>query len=485
MSKYQGNFRYKRPSEGEYNLIANFISLGNYFIYFDGMELDNNSILSLHQSGKLFTDNFKLGSTLCREVDLTVLKSAVSEHPSEVLIKDVNNVVKFTLQVDSVDDTNIDFYDYVLVDKMVNLNQVYDYSRATDTSVQTILNGICTDLLNCPPVTVSYGGDINLNFSEDINARQIVSWIAELNASFARIDELGNLQIIKYENTDPFEVDINTCENISIGEYHKIDRVYLDLGVFAYGYPSTNQFNTVYLNPDNQLISDNGGYTRESIVQHVYNEINGFEFYSLSSGRCLINQDSIAGDQLVFYLGEERYPTIAQIDWDFNIEWYGGYSLEVETKIQQETNNIESTDKKINSVRILVDRQNGEILQEINQVSENLNQQTSSLQQTASALEVRVANNETSISDNATRMSSFETAVSITADGVRISQGTEGAYVKFTDSGMEIYVQGTKTAWAEADGYSATELMIGDPNASEKWHLHEANNGNTLMFLRR
>gem|GEM_PF-5977582 len=485
MSKYQGNFRYKRPSEGEYNLIANFISLGNYFIYFDGVELDNNSILSLHQSGKLFTDNFKLGSTLCREVDLTVLKSAVSEHPSEVVIKDVNNVVKFTLQVDSVDDTNIDFYDYVLVDKMVNLNQTYDFSNLATANAQTVLNAICTDLLNCPTPTFSYGNDIALNYSTDFTARDIVSWIAEINASYAKIDEQGNLKLVKFQNTDPFEIDINTCEDIAIGEYHKIDRVYVDLGVYSYGYPATNQFNTVYLNADNQLISDNGDYTRESVIQHIYSEINGFEFYSLSSGRCLINQDSIAGDQLVFYLGEERYPTIAQIDWNFNIEWYGGYSLEVETKAQQETNNISSVESKINSVRILVDRQNGVIEQQIGQLTDDLHQQTSSLQQTASALEVRIANNETSISENETRMSSFETAVSITADGVRISQGTEGAYVKFTDSGMEIYVQGTKTAWAEADGYSATELMIGDPNASEKWHLHEANNGNTLMFLRR
>ena len=485
MSKYQGNFRYKRPSEGEYNLIANFISLGNYFIYFDGVELDNNSILSLHQSGKLFTDNFKLGSTLCREVDLTVLKSAVSEHPSEVVIKDVNNVVKFTLQVDSVDDTNIDFYDYVLVDKMVNLNQIYNFSVIANPTVSNVFAGICSDLLNCPTPTVNYGGDIVVNYSEDITARDIVSWIAEINASYAKIDEQGNLKLVKFQNTDPFEIDINTCGDVSIGEYHKIDRVSIDLGTASQSYPSESQYNTVYLNSNNQLISDNGSYTIQSIVQHIYSEINGFEFYSIETSRCAINQDSFAGDQLVFYLGEERYPTIAQIDWDFNIEWYGGYQLNVETKKQEETSFIDSTDKKINSIRILVDRQTGLIQQEINQVTEDLNQQTSSLQQTASALEVRVASAENNITSTGTRLTSFETAVSIMADGVRISQGTEGAYVKFTDSGMEIYVEGTKTAWAESDGFSASELMIGDSNASTKWHLHEANNGNTLMFLRR
>lgn len=483
MKQYQGNFRLKNRQEGEYNLVANFISLGNYFVYFDGTEMSNDNIFGMHQKAQLFNGSFKLGSTVCREVYLKVLKSAVSEHPTEVIIKDTDNVVRFTLQVDSVDDTDIDFYEYTLVDKMVNLNVNYEFD--TSSTVQTIFTAICTDLLDCTAPTISYGSDIVVNYSSEFTARDFVSWVAEINGCFARINETGDLELVEFNNLNPFEVDINTCADISIGEYHQIDRVYVELATASYGYPSENSYNTVYLNPDNQLISDNGSYTIEGIVQHIYSVIDGFEFYSVKSSRCLIDQNAMAGDPLVFTLDGNNYPTITQIDWDFNIEWLGGYDCVIETKKQEETNTINSIDQKLNSIKITVDRQNGSISQQISQLSETLGQQTSSLQQTAESLEVRVANNETAITQEQTRLSAFETAVSITADGVRISQGTEGAYVKFTDSGMEIYVEGTKTAWAEADGFSAYELMIGDANANEKWHLHEANNGNTLMFLRR
>lgn len=485
MSKYQGNFRYKRPSEGEYNLIANFISLGNYFIYFDGVELDNNSILSLHQSGKLFTDNFKLGSTLCREVDLTVLKSAVSEHPSEVLIKDVNNVVKFTLQVDSVDDTNIDFYDYILVDKMVNLNQVYNFQFLEVSDCQHVLNGICTDLLHCETPTIEYGGDIGLLYSTDATAREIVSWIAEINGCYARINPVGQLEFVRFANTNPFEVSVDSCADFEVGEYHKIDRVYVDLASASFGYPSTSEYNTVYLNPDNQLLSDSGNYTILDIVRHVHSVINGFEFYSVKTSRCAISQDSIAGDQLLFTYNNLSFPTIAQIDWKFNIEWYGGYSLEIETKAQQETRDIPSVENKLNYLKITVDRQNASITQQIAQTTENLTQQISEVQQTASGLSVRVSANEQDIENNSNRMTQYETTVNIDADGVRIAQGEEGTYTKFTDSEIEFYVQGVKNTTVKSDGLTSEEVMIGGADDMEKWHIHMANNGYTLMFLRR
>ena len=486
MSKnYQGNFRYKNPSEGEYNFIANFISLGDYFIYFDGQELPNNCIMGLHQSGSLFNDTFKLGSTVCRQVELKVLKSAVESHPTEVLIKNVDNEVKFTLQVDSVDDTNIDFYEYVLVDKMVNLNQNYDFSRFSDFSIENILEKICEDLLNCEAPTIDYGDDIQLNYSSDITARQIVGWIAEINASFARIDELGNLELVKFENTDPFEVDVNKCKDFVLGEYHKIDRVYLDLGAAAYGYPSESTFNTLYLDPDNQLISDSGNYTIQGMVEHIYSEIKDFEFYSITTTRCPINQDSLPGDQIVFNFEGESFPTIAQINWDFNIYWLGGYNLEVETKVQEETDDIPSTDKAINSLKITVDRQNGVIEQEIASVNENLTQQISTVQQTANGLTVRVAANEANIQSASDRMSSYETSINIDQNGVRISQGSEGTYTMFTDTEIDFYVQGIKNTSIKSDGLTSEEVMIGGPDDQQKWHIHEANNGYTLMFLRR
>lgn len=482
---YQANFRYKRPSEGEYNYVANFIALSNYFIYFDGVEIDSDSVLGFHQSGSLFDESFKLGSTVCRQVELRLLKSAVSEHPTEVLIKDPDNVVKFTLQVDSVDDTNIDFYDYVLVDKMVNLNQNYNFSRFTDFTIANVLSNICNDLLNCEAPEIRYGSDIIINYSSDVTAREIVSWIAEINCSFARIDESGNLQFVRFLNENYFTVPVDTCKDFKLGELHIIDRVYIDLGVAAYGYPSENQYNTLYINPDNQLISDYGDYTIQSIIEHMYSEINGFMFYSIRADRCLINQDSMAGDMILFTHEGNEYPTIAQIDWDFSIEWLGGYVCEIETKKQGETNNVPSTAKAVNTLKINVDRQNGIIRQEIASVNDNLTQQVSAVQQTAAGLEIRVTANENDIETNSARMTQYETSVNIDQNGVRISQGTEGTYTLFTADEIDFYVQGVKNTTIASDGLTSEEVMIGGPDDIQKWHIHEANDGATLMFLRR
>lgn len=483
--KYTGYFTYKKPSEGEYNYIASFEATANSFIYFDGVELNPSSILALSQSGTLFGNSFKLGSTVCRQVNLTVLKSEITEHPQVVIIKDIYGNTRFTLQVDSVDDTNIDFYDYVLVDKMVNLNQSYDFSGLETITAETVLEELCTELLNCEAPTINYGGDIQMVYSSDFSARDVVSWIAEINGSFARIDEEGNLVFIPFSNASPFEIDVNTCADFKLGEYHKIDRVYVELASASYGYPQSSSFNTLYLNSDNQLLSDNGEYTIQSIVEHIHSVINGYEFYSISTSRCEINQFGLPGDPIAFTFNGESYPAITQIDWSFNMNWFGGYVLEIDTKIQEETNFINSTENKINSLRIIVDRQLGTIEQSISEISESVAINSTTIQQTANDLTVRVAAAESNISSNNGRITTLESSVKITSSGVEVSNGTAGSYTNFTASGMDIYVENTKTAWASSEGFASEELMIGGANDNEKWHMHMANDGYTLMFLRR
>ena len=82
-------------------------------------------------------------------------------------------------------------------------------------------------------------------------------------------------------------------------------------------------------------------------------------------------------------------------------------------------------------------------------------------------------------------MTTFETTVSVQADGVYIAQGSEGTYTQFTDTEIDFYVQGTKNTTVKSDGLTTEEVMVGGPDDAEKWHMHMANNGYTLMFLRR
>lgn len=460
-------------------------------LLFDGERISEDAITAFHQDATLFADTFKLGSTVCRNVTMSVLKSYVSQIPENVVIKDKDGVTRFTLLVDSVDDTDIDFYNFTFVDKMILLNRYYDYSNLETKDAQHILGAICTNVLGCTAPVMTYGGTIPLNYSEDVTARDIVSWCAEINGSFARIDETGNLLFVAFASQTPSAtVNVNTCKDFVLGEYHKIDRVYVELGTDSYAYPNgtenppiPQQYNTVYLNGNNQLITDSGGYTITGIVQHIYSVINGFDFYSISSKRCEINQNSLAGDRIVFSLNGETYPTIAQIDWEYNGEWYGGYSCEVETKQQEETNVIETVGKTINSLKITVDRQNGMIEQKINASSKSLEDNLKSIiTQTAGNITESVSKTTGDLNE---RLTTLETKVSISLDGVKISQGEEDKnYVRITDNGLEIVVNGVPTAWVTADGFFSNELVIGDPDG-QKWHLHETNNHNTLMILRR
>ena len=94
-------------------------------VFFDNNEINADYIRRLSQSAQLFTDTFKVGSTVCRTVELDVDRVGVSKHPSSVIIKEDDKTL-FTLQVDNVDETNKQYYAYTLVDGMVNLNAVYD-----------------------------------------------------------------------------------------------------------------------------------------------------------------------------------------------------------------------------------------------------------------------------------------------------------------------------------------------------------------------
>ena len=473
-------------------------------VYFDDTEINGDYILSLTQSVNPYGQSFFLGSTICRQFTVEIRNDGFDSIPEKVYLYEDDELYA-SLYIDSYDNCDEHYTTFNLTDVMVYLNQELEYNEGS--TVKQIMNAICDNHNIHFMSDMFYLSNQQVNYSDNLTEREFVSYVSEVNGGYAYIDNNGNLCLGQYTNTPVDSIDIDMCSSYKVGPKHKFDRVYVELATATYYTPQTSENDTLYLNPDNIFLTGINAITSSDILEHILSIINGFTFYNIEIGQCPINGNLKAGqligaggwgrllnsgsDYIITSDGEKilvtdglLIPFICTIDWKYNTKWIGGYKLDLENKTQSETQ-ILGTNDLIRRVLIKVDRENGAITQQISQISEGLNEQTSLLQQTAESLEVRVANSETAISQEQTRLSAFETAVSITADGVRISQGTEGAYVKFTDSGMEIYVEGTKTAWAEADGFSAYELMIGDANANEKWHLHEANNGNTLMFLRR
>lgn len=453
-------------------------------IYFGSSQINNDYIMGLSQSAYLFDDTFKLGSTVCRQVILQVNKAGVVSQPTSVFIKDDNNNTLFTLQVDNVDDTNKIYYEYTLVDKMVNLNVEYDWGSLLDQSVQGIVDSICSDLLNSNnPPTVDYLDDLEVTWSQGISARDFISYVAEVNGSFARITAVGDLEFVEFTNSNPYSINVDDCADFALGEYHEIDRVVVDLGTATVKYPDdtsyTGTHNTCYINSDNILLTDSGSYSISATIQHIYGLINGFMFYSAGTNRCPINDAILPGDPIKYVDGLNEYLSIAQYDLNYNCMWTGGYNLSVETKKQEETKIVDAKKKYNSQINIIVDRQLGEIRQDISRVNQDLTSQVSTVRQTADGLSLQVSQVGSELTDLDNRLDSVETAVNITTDGVKISQGTQGSYTNITDSGMDIYVNDNKVAWATNKGFSATSYSLGD------WNIEYTNNNETLNFFRR
>ena len=366
-------------------------------VYFDNDLIPDNGIMALSQSGELFDSTFKLGATLCREVKLQVsIGYLINETPKVVKIYEDEDI-KFTLYVDNMEKVDDMSYSYTLVDSMVKLNiplsNIFNCDTTTSYTVQFIVDKIC-DYIGSKHIVVDYIGSLSMNWGWDTQARDFLSYAAEINASFVRITPNGDIEFVEHKTAPTRHLDVMTCEDFAVGEYHQINRVGYEQGTASIYYPSDQvEFNTVYVNQDNVLITDSSGFTRENIIKHIYDKIVGFEFYSITINRCQVEQSAIAGDNLIVKaikncklttpdgkfitdeLGrkilvalEEGLPTIVQIDWNYNSKWNGGYELEIDSLQQEETQIVDTTTKKVRKLEITVDRELGKITQKVTEV---------------------------------------------------------------------------------------------------------------------
>lgn len=378
-------------------------------IYFDDELIKGDGLMSLSQSGELFDSTFKLGATLCREVNLQLSISHLpkNESPGIVKIYDDNDI-KFTLHVDNKEKVDDMSYSYTLVDSMVKLNvplsNIFNWDTSVAYTVQTIVDKVC-DYIGSKHIVVEYIGGLSMNWGWDTSARDFLSYVGEINASFVRINPSGDIEFVEHKNATVRHLDVSTCEDIAVGEYHKIERVGYEQGTASIYQPINQvEFNTVYINPDNVLITDSSGFTRENIIKHIYDKINGFEFYSIKINRCQVDQNAIAGDNLIVKIIEQcklttpdgkfitdelgrkiivalekGLPTIIQTNWDFNSRWNGGYELEIDSLQQEETQIVDNAVKQVRKLKITVDRELGKITQQVSEVNTKIEKTNSDL----------------------------------------------------------------------------------------------------------
>jgi hypothetical protein len=327
-------------------------------VYFDDVLIDTDSYTQLDNEYKLFTESFKLGSTASNSFYLSVVKSAVSSHPSEVRIEDDTTTWNFI--VDNIT-ANDNVYTYVLVEKLVDFNFDYDASILINAKAELEEDCYLSDIWHdmCDKAGVEY--DETYVFENDIvvtwydsrvQARKYLSFIAELQSGYACMLENGKQSFKKQNRSSVKTIDADECSDLIVGEKKKITRVVYDGGAFKWEFGDETG-DTLYLQKDNVFI------VNEQIVENIYNNIKDFEFYIIDVPKAPMDSTIKAGDIITFDDNGTLYPTIAQYKMSYAGGWTGGYQLKVSTTKQQETQ-VTRTAENVKNLKVDVDRLSNE-----------------------------------------------------------------------------------------------------------------------------
>ena len=316
-------------------------------VYFDNVLVNPDYIYKLDYRAEVLRDSFKLGSTVCANSTLWVDNAVAT--PSVVTIKN-DDVLMATFYVDNSTNNNNFYTEYRLVDSMVALNESYSWADLSAPTITNIVNDICIKYgVNAPGIVPN--GSMVVDWYSDITARDFIGFVAELNGGYACITADNTLAFIPYFTTEKV-VDTESCDDLQVGALHELTRVVYDNGVDIYQAGSIGG-ETVYLNVDNILFNGN----IQAQVDAIYEAVGGHSFSNISVGKCDIDSSVRAGDTIAF----GSIKSIANIDWELMGEWLGGYTLDLKTQEQKETEVVSDEQKKIRELRTIVDRTSGQL----------------------------------------------------------------------------------------------------------------------------
>ena len=166
----------------------------------------------------------------------------------------------------------------------------------------------------------------------------------------------------------------------------------------------TSYYETVYLSPDNVYIND------EQIFKKTADEILGFEYYDIDTGKTYILPNTMSGDVLKLTYENKTYYTIEQFDEiSFLGSWQGSYKLQIDSGLQQETK-VVGVGTQMKAIKVNLDRTSNTLQIAVSDIetqkvtTENLVSQVrasqSLIEQTASSINQSVTNLEGKLTDD-------------------------------------------------------------------------------------
>ena len=441
-------------------------------VYYNGTTLvDSDYVYGVHQKFIAYDDKFFIGATPCREVTLIIDKQAWSTHPTYFTVKEYDGSSETGLwwvNVDNVDDTDDYYYKYTCLDSMVLFNEPMEFTQDT---VYNLINGICTKHGMSAPSGItnsSYPGRMVVTWSDYCTEREFISYAAELIANVAYINYNNRLTFTGYKFTADAVTSNDDMADITVGATHNYTKVVYD-NVVHYEY-GTNDGETIYLNTDNILFSDNNGDSNFDTIEKQVNRIGllvlgnttstdfGFSFTNVKSSNFVIRDTFVYGQPgKLGRITLTNYPvmlTFIQPDWNYNNGyWIGGINTELKTQEQEETEVIDSETKRaINSVSTRIDRQEGTI-DLIGQRVDDTEDILIHLQVNSQAGEVRVTNEDAN---------------------------PPQSYTSFKGDGMRVYVEGQQVAEATASSFNCDKGL-----GVQDWAIEHGSDASVLIIYRR
>lgn len=166
------------------------------------------------------------------------------------------------------------------------------------TTLGSLLQGLCNSI-GIPLATLTFFNSdfiVKKNFrGENVTARQVLQWVAEASASFARMDYLGRLLLSWYADKS-YEITSSDYTDIAVSEYTtaKVDKLQIrvtdnDIGVIVGA--GTN----LYTIENNPLLYAESDTELRPVAEKIFNAIKDFTYvpYTL---KCRGNLQVHAGD---------------------------------------------------------------------------------------------------------------------------------------------------------------------------------------------
>lgn len=219
-----------------------------------------------------------------------------------------------------------------------------DGSATVDTILEWICQHFDVEIGDYPNIN----GDVEVStYDSTVSGKQWISYIAELKGCNAKMGRDGKLYLIPIKRQPTTTIDALKSKSWSLGEKYEISKVVYFDAIRNFTFGNDNE-NTLYIRQDNPFVT---GTYAEQIVENIYDEVNGFQVYSLkveNYGDISLN----CWDIVTYTLGEDEnqntisYNTFYANNMIYEMNIMVTNETKIATKQQEVTTNVLGGDEK-------------------------------------------------------------------------------------------------------------------------------------------